>query len=160
MSSSYASWLAKRATAIFIASAVAIAAAGYLVAFHLPVRAAFSNLLPSDAPSVKAFDALAERLPARDTMLIVLVAPDPATRQAAAADALAAARAIPADLVDHLEGDDGNTRGTQLQQDHGQSLRERRHHAEVQVGQASADVGSKAREHETVRKPETLNLRC
>jgi predicted RND superfamily exporter protein len=110
MSSSYASWLAKRATAVFIASAVAIGVAGYLVAFHLPIRAAFSNLLPRDAPSVKAFDALAERLPARDTMLIVLVAPDAATRQAAAADALAAARAMPAELVDHIEGDDDATR--------------------------------------------------
>jgi uncharacterized membrane protein YdfJ with MMPL/SSD domain len=59
----YASWIHRRATAIFVASAVLIGVSGYPVAFHLPVRAAFSNLLPSDAPSVRAFDELARRLP-------------------------------------------------------------------------------------------------
>jgi predicted exporter len=121
----YVAWLSRRGKAIAMASGLAVAAAAYLITFHLPLRAAFTYLLPADAPSVRAFDELARRMPARDTMLAIVVAPDAASREAAAeqmiagtrvlasptnvgraAPSEAARRSIDSDLVDHVETDD------------------------------------------------------
>src|SRR2546423_14280532 len=106
----YVAWLARNARAIAIGSVVALAASVYLIAFHLPLRADFSYLLPADAPSVVEAERLADRMPARDTTLMLIVAPDAATRAAASSDALADLARIDRDLVDHVESDDAEAR--------------------------------------------------
>ena len=106
----YIGWIERRTTAILVASALLVAVAAALVAFHLPLYAAFSYLLPSDAPSVRAMDALGERLPARDRMLMVIVASDADHRRAAVDRALTGLAAITPDLVESVEADDVATR--------------------------------------------------
>ena len=106
----YVDWLERHARAIWVATALLVATSAYLVAFHLPLYSDFSYLLPRDAPSVAAYDRLAQRMPARDTTLMLVVAPDPATRQAAVNDALAGLRALDADLVERIEADDAALR--------------------------------------------------
>ncbi len=106
----YIAWIERRTTAILVASALLVATAAALVAFHLPLHAAFSYLLPSDAPSVRAMNALGERLPARDRMVMMIVAPDADHRRAAVDRALTGLAAISPDLVESVEADDGATR--------------------------------------------------
>ena len=57
----YASWLDRRWLAVTLASAAVLAASLYLTAFHLPLRADFSYLLPADAPRSATSTRLAER---------------------------------------------------------------------------------------------------
>jgi len=106
----YVGWIQRYATAILIASALVIGGAAYLAAFELPLRSDFSNLLPRDAPSVRAAERLAERIPAQDTMLMLIVANDPAVRAAAAQQAISGVRALDRCLVERIEVDDTDTR--------------------------------------------------
>jgi hypothetical protein len=106
----YVQYLKRRLAIIFIASALGVAGAAYLAAFHLPLRSDFSYLLPADTPSVRAAEALAKRVPARDTMLVLVVAPDPASRAAAAQHMLDGLATLGPDLVDRVEADDRDTR--------------------------------------------------
>src|SRR3954469_12230014 len=94
---SYVRWLHRHLTAVLLASAVLAGVSVYLAAFHLPVRADFSNLLPADAPSVRDAEKLADRVPSRDTMLMLLVADSPGMREAAAKQAI--------DGIDGMIGD-------------------------------------------------------
>ncbi|MBA2544964.1 MAG: MMPL family transporter [Deltaproteobacteria bacterium] len=82
----------------------------YLTVFHLPLEADFASLLPADAPSVRDAERLAERMPAQDTMLMLVVAPDPASREAAGAKAIAGVEKLGSDLVQRVEGDDHELR--------------------------------------------------
>jgi uncharacterized protein len=96
--------------AVFAGSALAVAAAAYLVIFHLPLKSDLANLLPGDAPSVRDAKALADRMPARDVMLMIVRAPDPGTRAAAGQLAIDGARAIDRSLVERVEADDADVR--------------------------------------------------
>jgi predicted RND superfamily exporter protein len=106
----YVAWLDRRWLAVVATTAVVLAASVYLVTFHLPLRADLANLLPQDVGAVRDLRRLEARLPAKDTMLAVIVAPDPATREATAADAIARMRAVSPDLIERLDTDDADTR--------------------------------------------------
>jgi len=95
---------------VLLVGLLAVAGSGYLAAAHLPLRADFSYLLPADAPSVKAMHALAERMPARDTTILLVVAPDAATRAAAIREAAEGLAAIDRSLIERIEVDDKETR--------------------------------------------------
>jgi predicted RND superfamily exporter protein len=114
----YVGWLERRARAVFAVSALLVAASVGLIAFRLPLRSDLSDLLPADTPSVRAARAIEARLRAKDTLLMLVVAPDAAERVAAASEAIAGARAIGPDLVERIEADDAEARAF---------LRERRH---------------------------------
>jgi predicted RND superfamily exporter protein len=106
----YVAWLGRRARWIAFGSFAAIALSAYLTVFHLPLRADFAYLLPPDAPSVKDAERLAQRMPAQDTMLMLVVAPDPASREVAGKKAIAAIEKLMPELVQRLEGDDSELR--------------------------------------------------
>src|SRR5262245_55241760 len=106
----YVQWVKRHTVAIFTSSLALVGIAIYLAAFHLPLQTDFSSLLPGDTPSVKAAEKLAKRAPSRDTMLVVIVAPDPTSREAAAAEALAGISALGPELVESADGNDAATR--------------------------------------------------
>jgi len=106
----YVQWVQRHTVAIFTSSLALVGIAIYLAAFHLPLQTDFSSLLPGDTPSVKAAEKLAKRAPSRDTMLVVIVAPDPKSREAAAAEAFAGISALAPELVESADGDDIATR--------------------------------------------------
>lgn len=106
----YVGWLHRRTRSILVAALLVVAGSGYLAAAHLPLRADFSYLLPADAPSVKAMHAMAERMPARDTTILLITARDPETRAAAGRDAIAGLQAIDRTLIERIEADDRETR--------------------------------------------------
>ncbi|HTL33755.1 MAG TPA: MMPL family transporter [Kofleriaceae bacterium] len=97
-------------TAVLATSAVLLGVSVYLAAFHLPLRSDFSNLLPADAPSVKAAEKLGDRVPARDTMLVLVVAPSPGLREAAAKQTIDGIKQIDPDLVHDIETGNDATR--------------------------------------------------
>ena len=81
-------WVAglSRHARVVIASAVlALLASAYLVAFHLPIRADFSALLPENADLVRDLYRLDQRVVAQDTVLVLIESRDPQARAAAAA---------------------------------------------------------------------------
>ncbi|HUS27331.1 MAG TPA: MMPL family transporter [Kofleriaceae bacterium] len=106
----YVRWLSRHLTAVLVASAALLGVSVYLAAFHLPLRSDFSNLLPEDAPSVKAAEKLSQRVPARDTMLVLVVAPSPALREVAAKQAIDGIQQIDSDLVHDIEVGNDSTR--------------------------------------------------
>lgn len=106
----YVAWLDRYALAIVAAHLALVAGAIYLIAFHLPLRADFSYLLPEDAPSVRDLRRLEARVRAGDSMLVVMEAPDAATRAAAAAPLVAGLQKISPDLVEHVDADDADLR--------------------------------------------------
>jgi len=106
----YTSWLDRRWLAVIVTSTLLLAAAIYLTAFHLPLRADLAYLLPQETGAVRDLRRLEARLAAKDTMLAVIVAPDAATRDATAADAIARIGRVSPDLIERLETDDADTR--------------------------------------------------
>src|SRR5689334_77956 len=80
-STRYVGWLTRHSRAVFAGALIAVAAAAYLVIWHLPLYSDLSYLLPGDAPSVKGAEALARRMPSKDVMLMVLRAADPQLRE-------------------------------------------------------------------------------
>ncbi|MBL0213324.1 MAG: MMPL family transporter [Myxococcales bacterium] len=106
----YVGWLQRHTQAILLVGLVAVVGSGYLAAAHLPLRADFAYLLPADAPSVLAMHALSDRMPARDTTLLLIVAPDAATRAVAGREAIAGLQAIDPSLIARIEADDHETR--------------------------------------------------
>jgi predicted RND superfamily exporter protein len=106
----YVRWSSRHLLSIVGGAVALLAASVYLIAFHLPLKADFSHLLPQDAASVRDLRRLEARVSAQDTALVVIDAADPATR-AAAVDAMIETLArLPASLVDHVEHDDSVTR--------------------------------------------------
>jgi uncharacterized protein len=106
----YVAWVRAHALAIGLAHALLVAGAIYLIANHLPLRADFSYLLPEDATSVRDLRKLEARVKAGDSVLVVLTAPDPATRAAAAEQLVAGLRRVPRELVEAVEADDAELR--------------------------------------------------
>jgi len=106
----YVAWLARRQLAIIAVTVVLVGVALYLIAFHLPLRADFSHLLPPDAPAVRDLHKLEERVTSKDTLLVVIEADDPAVREHLADEMATAARALPPDLVSMVEDDDADSR--------------------------------------------------
>jgi predicted RND superfamily exporter protein len=106
----YVAWLRRHVVAVIAAHAIVLALAGYLIAFHLPLFADFSYLLPQDAPAVTDLRRLEKRIKATDTMLVVVQAPTADARAAAVRELAHAFRAFPKDLVGEVEDDDAETR--------------------------------------------------
>ncbi|HEU0030112.1 MAG TPA: MMPL family transporter [Kofleriaceae bacterium] len=105
----YTAWLGRHARQIVALGVLVLGVAIYLVATRLPIRADLSYLLPEDAPAVRDLRKLSERLVARDTALVIVVAPDPKTRAAAAGELAAGARELHG-LVERVEDDDAEAR--------------------------------------------------
>jgi predicted RND superfamily exporter protein len=93
-----------------LASIAAFVASALLVRFHLPLEADLSHLLPADAPSVRDAKTLAARMPAKDTMVALVVAPSPEVRAVVAGQLLNGIRGLDADLVESVEADDAELR--------------------------------------------------
>lgn len=109
-SSRYVGWLVRHTRAVMVGAALALAAATYLMVAHLPLRSDLAHLLPGDAPAVKDAAKLAARMPARDVMLMVVRAEDPAVRAAAGRAAIEGVRAIDRSLVERVDADDSDVR--------------------------------------------------
>jgi uncharacterized protein len=107
----YVAWLARHAWAVVLGGVVVLALSVDLIAYHLPLYADFSYLLPGNAPAVRDLRKLDARVKTSDTVLIIVRAPTPEQRESAAADMLAGAREIPASLVARVDGDDVELRG-------------------------------------------------
>ena len=103
---SYVAWLRRHARGVIAAHVAVLAIAGYLIAFHLPLFADFSYLLPKQAPAVKDLRRLESRVKATDTVLVVIQAPTPEVRAEVVRDMAAAIRTFPHELVDAVEEDD------------------------------------------------------
>jgi hypothetical protein len=110
MSQRYVGWLERRGRAILGASAAIVAASIYLVAFHLPVYADLSDLLPSDVPAIRDLRRLEARLTAKDTVVAIAVSDAPAQRAAAIDELAAALGSVDRALVARIESDDREVR--------------------------------------------------
>ena len=106
----YVVWLERRAWWVTVAGLLVLAASIFLVTTRLRLFADFSYLLPQDAPAVRDLRRLEERLAAKDTVLVVVVAPDAAAREPVAAAMAAGIRTLPSTLVERVETDDKITR--------------------------------------------------
>lgn len=106
----YVAWLGRHARAVIAGHVALLALSVYLVAFHLPLHADFSHLLPDDAPSVRDLRRLESRIVATDTMLFIVQAPSPELRAVATHELAAEMRKLPRDLVEHVEDDDAEIR--------------------------------------------------
>jgi peptidoglycan/LPS O-acetylase OafA/YrhL len=81
----YVEWLTRRSRWVLAVGAAVAAISAYLTIWHLPLRADLAYLLPRDAPSVRDGEKLLARMPAKDTNLVLVVAPDPTITCAIAA---------------------------------------------------------------------------
>jgi hypothetical protein len=106
----YVSWLERRGVLVAVAGVLVLAASILLITTRLRLFADFSYLLPQDAPAVRDLRRLEERLAAKDTVLVLVVAPDPATRAAVVPEVAAAVRQISHEMVERVETDDKITR--------------------------------------------------
>jgi len=106
----YVAWLARHAAAIAIGWGLAVAGAVYLIAFHLPLHADLSNLLPQDAPAVRGLRDLEARVVSKDTTIVLVDAPDPATRAAATTQLIEGVRRLDPDLIERVDVDDREAR--------------------------------------------------
>jgi hypothetical protein len=106
----YLAFLVRRRGPILAAAALVFAGALYLIAYRLPIKADLANLLPPDAPAVANLRKLEQRVSAQDAALILVVAPDAATREIATRDAIARLHKLPPTVVNRLDTDDAATR--------------------------------------------------
>jgi len=106
----YVSWLERRKALVVVGGVLALAVSLLLITTRLRLFADFSYLLPQDAPAVRDLRRLEERLAAKDTVLVLVVAPDAATRATVAGEVTAAVRQLPHDLIERVEVDDQATR--------------------------------------------------
>jgi predicted RND superfamily exporter protein len=106
----YVAWCRRWRAAIVAAHLAVTAVAVYLIAFHLPLYADFSYLLPQDAPAVRDLRKLEARVTTPDIVLAIVVAPDARTRAAAGAELATAVAALPNDLVERVQSDDAEPR--------------------------------------------------
>jgi len=106
----YIAWLGRHARMILIAHALVFALAVYLIAFHLPLYADFSYLLPQDAPAVRDLRKIERRVKTTDTVLVVIRGLTPALRETATRDMMSRLVAIPPTLIEHVDGDDAQAR--------------------------------------------------
>jgi predicted RND superfamily exporter protein len=106
----YVSWVQRNTMAIIVAHLVVLAGALDLIAFHLPLFADFSYLLPQDAPAVRDLRRLEARVKSNDTALAVVSAPTSTERAAAARELAEAIRTLPPSLVERVIDDDSEAR--------------------------------------------------
>jgi predicted RND superfamily exporter protein len=106
LSHRYVAWIRRHAIAIIAAHLVLLAVAVDLIAFHLPLFADFSYLLPQDAPAVRDLRRLEARVKASDTTLALIVAPSSTERAATVKDLAAGLRTLPKTLVEAVDDDD------------------------------------------------------
>ncbi len=95
---------------MIIGSLMLLGGAVYLIAFKLPLFADFSYLLPQDVPAVKDLRKLEARVKATDTALVVIQAPTPDARAAAAQEMLDEVKKLPKSLVASVDGDEREAR--------------------------------------------------
>jgi predicted RND superfamily exporter protein len=103
-------WCRHHATAIFATTIAVVGLALYLIAFHLPLYADFSYLLPQDSPAVRDLRKLEARVRTPDIVLAVVQAPTAELRAAATADLQRQLAALPRELVERVDGDDAEQR--------------------------------------------------
>ena len=103
-------WVRDHARLLLLLHLLFTAGAIYLIAFHLPLRADFSYLLPEDAISVRDLRKLEQRVKAGDSVLVVMRAPDAPTRAAAAAQLVTGLRRVPKHLIELVLADDTELR--------------------------------------------------
>ena len=92
------------------ASALLLAGAVYLIAFHLPLRADFSYLLPQDVAAVQDLRRLEARVKSSETVLVLVETGSPeqtATATRAMQDGLVA---LGSPLIARVSGDEAETR--------------------------------------------------
>jgi predicted RND superfamily exporter protein len=106
----YVAWIRRHTFAIIIAHMVLLAGAIDLIAYHLPLYADFSYLLPQDAPAVRDLRRLEARVKASDTALAVITAPTSNERAAAVHELARGIRGLPAVLVEEVIDDDAEAR--------------------------------------------------
>jgi predicted RND superfamily exporter protein len=106
----YVAWVRRHTLAIIAAHLILLAIAVDLIAFHLPLYADFSYLLPQDAPAVRDLRRLEARVKANDTALAVVTAPSPAERAAAVRQLADGIRTLPPALVERVIDDDSEAR--------------------------------------------------
>jgi predicted RND superfamily exporter protein len=106
----YVTWIRRHASVVLAGAAVVTLVSVYLTAFHLPLRADFSHLLPQNAQSVRDLHALEQRVDSQDVLLVIVESDDAKARAEVAAELSAAARALPPTLVQRVEDDDAETR--------------------------------------------------
>ena len=154
----YVGWLERRA---------AVVAA---CATRLRLFADFSYLLPQDAPAVRDLRRLEERLAAKDTVLVVVVAPDPAARGVVATAMADGIRTLPATLVERVETDDKITRDFLRPRRHllvplsdlteaRDALSERIKRAKVKANPLFVDLADDAAEEESATRKRVDDLR-
>jgi len=78
----YVAWLKRHTLAIIAAHLILLVGALDLIAFHLPLFADFSYLLPQDAPAVRDLRRLEARVKSNDVTLALVTAPNPGERAA------------------------------------------------------------------------------
>lgn len=106
----YAGWLERRKAWVALGGLLVLGLSIFLIATRLRLFADFSYLLPQDAPAVRDLRRLEERLAAKDTVLVVVTAPDAGTRAAVGKLVTTAVRTIDRALVERVETDDQITR--------------------------------------------------
>jgi hypothetical protein len=106
----YVAWVRRHTIAIVVVHLILFVGAIDLIAYHLPLFADFSYLLPQDAPAVRDLRRLEARVKASDTALAVITAPTPEVRAAAVHELAEAIRALPPTLVDRVLDDDAEAR--------------------------------------------------
>ena len=106
----YVAWVQRHSIAIIAAHLLLLAVAVDLIAYHLPLFADFSHLLPQDAPAVRDLRRLEARVKANETELAVVTAPTSAERAAAVRELAAALRTLPETLVERVVDDDAEVR--------------------------------------------------
>jgi len=106
----YVAWVRRRTIAIIAVHLALLGGAIDLIAFHLPLYADFSYLLPQDAPAVRDLRRLEARVKANETVLAVVTAPTSDERAAAVRELAAGTRTLPPVLVEHVLDDDAEAR--------------------------------------------------
>jgi len=103
-------WVRNHTLAIIVVHLALLAGALDLIAFHLPLFADFSYLLPQDVPAVRDLRRLEARVKANDIVLALVTAPSSEARATAAREVAEQARTLPPDLVQSVVDDDSESR--------------------------------------------------
>ena len=106
----YVAWLKRHTLAIIAAHLILLVGALDLIAFHLPLFADFSYLLPQDAPAVRDLRRLEARVKSNDVTLALVTAPNPGERAAVVRALAGEVRTFPPELVDRVDDDDSDAR--------------------------------------------------
>ncbi len=102
----YVGWLERHALAVLVGHLLMLAGAIYLIAFHLPLRADFSYLLPQDVAAVKDLRKLEARVKATDVVLVLVRAKTPEARASATQQMIDGLTATHSPLIARVAGDE------------------------------------------------------